>query len=79
MDNTVGTPYLINPFKYGANVVVHSTTKYSEGHAQSIGGIIVDGGNFNWSNNKFPDFINPDESYHGLRYAEDIGTCCIYF
>lgn len=53
MDNTVGTPYLINPFKFGANVVVHSTTKYSEGHAQSIGGIIVDGGNFNWSNNKF--------------------------
>ena len=73
VDNTVGTPYLVNPFKYGANVVVHSTTKYAEGHAQSIGGIIVDGGNFNWKNNKFPDFINPDESYHGLTYADDIG------
>ena len=58
---------------------MHSTTKYSEGHAQSIGGIIVDGGNFNWSNNKFPDFINPDESYHGLRYAEDIGTSAYIF
>ena len=79
VDNTVGTPYLINPFKFGANVAVHSTTKYSEGHAQSIGGIIVDGGNFNWSNNKFPDFINPDESYHGLRYAEDIGTSAYIF
>ena len=79
VDNTVGTPYLINPFKFGANVVVHSTTKYSEGHAQSIGGIIVDGGNFNWSNNKFPDFINPDESYHGLRYAKDIGTSAYIF
>lgn len=73
VDNTVGTPYLVNPFKYGANIVVHSTTKYAEGHAQSIGGIIVDGGNFNWHNNKFKDFINPDESYHGLVYADDIG------
>ncbi|MCQ2969132.1 MAG: O-acetylhomoserine aminocarboxypropyltransferase/cysteine synthase [Clostridium sp.] len=79
VDNTVATPYLINPFKYGANIVVHSTTKYSEGHAQTIGGIIVDGGNFNWSNNKFPDFINPDESYHGLRYAKDIGVAAYIF
>lgn len=79
VDNTVATPYLVNPIEYGANVVVHSTTKYSEGHAQSIGGIIVDGGNFNWKNNKFQDFINPDESYHGLRYADDIGESAYIF
>lgn len=59
VDNTIATPYLINPFDYGANVVVHSTTKYSDGHAVSLGGIIVDGGNFNWRNGKFPDFTTP--------------------
>lgn len=73
VDNTVGTPYLCNPFQYGVNVVVHSTTKYSEGHAQTVGGIIVDGGNFDWNHPKFPDFITPDESYHGLTYAKELG------
>lgn len=74
VDNTVGTPYLCQPFKYGVNVVVHSTTKYAEGHAQSIGGIIVDGGNFDWNQERFQEFITPDESYHGLNYAKDLGA-----
>lgn len=74
VDNTVGTPYLCNPFEHGANVVVHSTTKYADGHAQSIGGIVVDGGNFNWANGKFKDFTEPDASYHGLRYVESFGN-----
>lgn len=59
VDNTIATPYLINPFEYGANVVVHSTTKYSDGHAVSLGGIIIDGGNFNWANGKFTDYTTP--------------------
>lgn len=74
VDNTVGTPYLCNPFEHGANVVIHSTTKYADGHAQSIGGIVVDGGNFNWANGKFKDFTEPDASYHGLRYVESFGN-----
>lgn len=73
IDNTVATPYHCNPFEHGANIVVHSTTKYSEGHAQTIGGIIVDGGNFDWTNGKFNDFTTPDPSYHGLRYVESFG------
>ncbi|MBP2032949.1 O-acetylhomoserine (thiol)-lyase [Clostridium algifaecis] len=59
VDNTIATPYLTNPFEYGVNIVVHSTTKYSDGHAVSLGGIIIDGGNFNWSNGKFPDYTTP--------------------
>jgi O-acetylhomoserine (thiol)-lyase len=74
IDNTVGTPYHCNPFKHGANVVVHSTTKYSEGHAQTIGGIVVDGGNFDWDNGKFNDLILPDPSYHGVEYVKTFGT-----
>lgn len=73
IDNTVATPYNCNPFEHGANIVVHSTTKYSEGHAQTIGGIIVDGGNFDWTNGKFNDFTTPDPSYHGLKYVESFG------
>lgn len=73
IDNTVATPYHCNPFEYGANIVVHSTTKYSEGHAQTIGGIVVDGGNFNWDNGKFDDLILPDPSYHGVKYVESFG------
>lgn len=73
VDNTVGTPYLCNPFDFGANVVVHSTTKYADGHAQSIGGIVVDGGNFNWANGKFDEFTEPDPSYHGIKYVEAFG------
>lgn len=74
IDNTVGTPYHCNPFELGANVVVHSTTKYSEGHAQTIGGIVVDGGNFNWDNGKFNDLILPDPSYHGVEYVKTFGA-----
>lgn len=73
VDNTVATPYHCNPFEYGANIVVHSTTKYSEGHAQTIGGIVVDGGNFDWTNGKFNDFTQPDPSYHGIKYVESFG------
>ena len=73
IDNTVATPYHCNPFEHGANIVVHSTTKYSEGHAQTIGGIIVDGGNFDWTNGKFNDFTTPDPSYNGLKYVESFG------
>ncbi len=70
VDNTLATPYLCKPFEHGANIIIHSTTKYTDGHATSVGGIIIDGGNFNWDNGKFPEFVEPDESYHGLRYVE---------
>ncbi|WP_195954079.1 O-acetylhomoserine aminocarboxypropyltransferase/cysteine synthase family protein [Clostridium saudiense] len=73
VDNTVATPYHCNPFEHGANVVVHSTTKYSEGHAQTIGGIVVDGGNFDWTSGRFDDFVTPDPSYHGIKYVESFG------
>lgn len=71
IDNTFPTPILCQAFKYGANVIIHSTTKFIDGHATSLGGVIVDGGNFNWENGKFPDFTTPDESYHGVCYAVD--------
>lgn len=74
IDNTFATPYFCRPIEFGANVVVHSTTKYLEGHAVALGGIIVDGGNFNWNNGKFPQFTQPDESYHGLIYTEAFGN-----
>ncbi len=71
IDNTFATPYLCRPIEWGANIVVHSTTKFIGGHGTSIGGIIVDGGNFPWANNpRFPNFNQPDPSYHGLVYAE---------
>lgn len=73
VDNTVATPYHCNPFEHGVNIVVHSTTKYSEGHAQTIGGIVVDGGNFDWNNGKFDDLVLPDPSYHGVKYVETFG------
>ncbi|MDR3270649.1 MAG: O-acetylhomoserine aminocarboxypropyltransferase/cysteine synthase [Peptococcaceae bacterium] len=75
IDNTFGTPYLIQPIKYGADIVVHSATKFIGGHGTSIGGVIVDGGQFDWAaSGKFPDFTAPDKSYHGIRYAQDIGA-----
>jgi len=73
VDNTFATPYLFQPLKHGANIVVHSLTKWIGGHGAAIGGVIVDGGNFDWKNEKFPLFNEPDESYHGLRYAHDLG------
>ena len=66
VDNTALSPYLNRPFEHGANIVVHSATKHIGGHGTSIGGIVVDGGNFNWGNGKFPGFTQPDASYHGL-------------
>lgn len=70
IDNTFATPYLLRPFEWGANIVVHSATKFIGGHGTSIGGLIVDGGNFDWTGNKrFPNFNEPDGSYHGLVYA----------
>ena len=74
VDNTVGTPYLCNPFEHGVNIVVHSTTKYADGHAQSVGGIVVDGGNFDWANGKFEEFTKPDPSYHGIKYVKTFGN-----
>ena len=70
IDNTFATPYLCRPFEWGANIVVHSLTKFIGGHGTSIGGAIVDGGRFDWSaSGRFPNFTEPDESYHGLVYA----------
>ncbi len=73
VDNTLPSPYLINPLKWGADIVVHSATKFIGGHGTSIGGLIVDGGKFDWNNSKFPGFTEPDESYHGLKFA-DLGA-----
>ena len=74
IDNTFATPYLCRPFEWGANIVVHSTTKFIGGHGTSIGGMIVDGGNFDWAGSgRFANFTEPDESYHGLVYA-DLGA-----
>jgi O-acetylhomoserine (thiol)-lyase len=74
VDNTFGTPYLFRPFDYGANVSVHSATKFIGGHGTSIGGLIVDGGNFNWGNGKFPDFTTPDPAYSGFVHWEKWGN-----
>jgi O-acetylhomoserine (thiol)-lyase len=75
IDNTFGTPYLIKPFDFGADVVVHSATKFIGGHGTSIGGVIVDSGKFDWAaSGKFPGFTEPDPSYHGIKYAEALGN-----
>ncbi|MDO4922575.1 MAG: O-acetylhomoserine aminocarboxypropyltransferase/cysteine synthase family protein [Peptococcaceae bacterium] len=74
VDNTFPTPYLCNPIKYGANIVVHSATKYLDGHATCVGGVVVDGGNFNWDNGKYPELTTPDPDYHGLVYTEAFGN-----
>jgi len=75
IDNTFATPYLLRPIEFGADIVVHSATKFIGGHGTSIGGVIVDSGKFDWAaSGKFPEFTTPDESYHGIRYAQDIGA-----
>lgn len=75
VDNTFGAGgYLCQPLKYGANVLTHATTKWIGGHGTSIGGIIVDGGNFNWGNGKFPQFTEPSEGYHGMKFWDIFGT-----
>ncbi|MDD3324405.1 MAG: PLP-dependent transferase [Sulfurospirillaceae bacterium] len=73
VDNTFATPYLCRPLEHGADIVIHSATKYLDGHAISVGGVIVDGGKFDWSNGKFPEFTTPDKSYHGIVYTEKFG------
>ncbi len=74
VDNTFATPYLCRPIEFGADIVTHSTTKYLDGHAIQMGGIIVDSGNFDWAaSGKFPEFTEPDESYHGVVYTKDFG------
>jgi O-acetylhomoserine (thiol)-lyase len=73
IDNTFPTPYLVQPLKHGADIVVHSATKFIGGHGTSIGGVIVDGGKFDWTSGRFPEFVEPDPSYHGLRYVEALG------
>ncbi|CAM4433451.1 Methionine gamma-lyase [Mycobacterium basiliense] len=70
VDNTVATPYLIQPFTQGADIVVHSATKYLGGHGAAIAGVIVDGGTFDWTQGRFPEFTTPDPSYHGVVFAE---------
>ncbi len=70
VDNTLATPYLCQPLKHGAHIVVHSTTKFLDGHAAIVGGVIIDGGTFDWKNGKFPSLVDPDPSYHGVSYTE---------
>lgn len=75
IDNTVPSPALTNPIKFGADIVVHSATKFIGGHGTTIGGVIVDGGNFDWAaSGRFPDFVEPDPSYHGISYTEAFGN-----
>lgn len=73
IDNTFATPVLCRPFEYGADIVTHSTTKYMDGHALTVGGVIVDSGKFDWTNGNFPDLTTPDESYHGVTYTKEFG------
>lgn len=74
IDNTFATPILCKPIDFGADIVVHSTSKYMDGHALQTGGVIVDSGNFPWDNGRFPEFTEPDESYHGVVYTRDFGN-----
>lgn len=79
VDNTFATPYLVQPVRHGADIVVHSATKYIGGHGTTMGGVIVDGGTFDWTSGKFPAFTEPDEAYHGLIYAKDGGDAPFAF
>ena len=79
VDNTVATPALLNPIKHGANIVIHSLTKYIGGQGNSLGGAIVDAGTFDWTNGKFPEFTTPSAGYHGLVYSEALGAAAYTF
>jgi len=79
VDNTVATPALLNPIKHGANLVIHSLTKYIGGQGTSLGGAIIDAGTFNWANGKFPEFTEPSAGYHGLVYHEALGAAAYTF
>lgn len=75
IDNTFATPYLVRPIEHGADIVVHSATKFIGGHGTAVGGVIVDGGTFDWvASGKFPGLTNPNASYHGIRFAQDVGA-----
>lgn len=75
IDNTFATPYLVRPFEYGADIVIHSATKFIGGHGTSLGGVIVDGGSFDWDiPGKFPTLSEPDPGYHGIRFTEAAGS-----
>ncbi len=74
VDNTFATPYLCRPFEHGADIVIYSATKYLDGHAVAVGGLIVDKGTFDWTNGKFPEMTEPDPSYHGVVYTRDFGN-----
>lgn len=74
VDNTVASPYLLNPIVYGANIVIHSLTKYISGNGTSLGGVIIDAGTFDWSSGRFPEFTTPNAGYHGLVYHEALGA-----
>ena len=74
IDSTFATPILCKPIEYGADIVVHSTSKYMDGHALQVGGVIIDSGKFDWTNGNFPDFTEPDESYHGISYTKVYGN-----
>ena len=74
IDNTLATPYLCNPISHGINIVVHSATKYIDGQGSVLGGVIVDGGNYNWDNGKFPMLVEPDVSYHNMSYYKTFGN-----
>ncbi|MFD1552686.1 bifunctional O-acetylhomoserine aminocarboxypropyltransferase/cysteine synthase [Putridiphycobacter roseus] len=73
VDNTVASPALLNPINYGANIVIHSLTKFIGGQGTSLGGAVIDAGTFDWTNGKFPEFTEPSKGYHGLKYAEALG------
>lgn len=73
IDNTFATPVLCKPIEFGADIVIHSTSKYMDGHAVQVGGVIVDSGKFNWRNGNFPDITNPDVTYHGISYTDSYG------
>ena len=73
VDNTFPTPMNCRPIEFGVDIVIHSTTKYMDGHATQVGGVIIDSGNFNWTNGKFPALVEPDDSYHGTSYVESFG------
>lgn len=74
VDNTFATPYLCKPIQFGADIVIHSTSKYLDGHAVQNGGVIIDSGNFDWTNGKFPEFTEPDDTYHGIIYSKEFGN-----
>ena len=79
VDNTVATPVLLNPIKHGADLVIHSLTKYIGGQGNSLGGAIIDAGTFDWSSGKFPEFTEPSAGYHGLKYYETLGASSFIF